>query len=870
MTESNNQKRILIVEDDAIVASQLQRTVVKMGYRALGPYATGTEAVSAALKETPDVILMDIKLKGEMTGIEAADLIHKEAEIPVIYLTAYADNETIQRSKDRGTYGFLTKPVRDRELGAMIETAIYKSSTDRSLKYLNQLLRAVRNIDKLITRESIPEKLLQEACAILVNSKDYLVSWISYEPDPASNPMVFSDNFRKLFKGGVTNHFIKKKVQNIVENPLSKTGFTLLTNAEASSLVDKLLSDHNIKRPVVLLCPMTVREKFYGYFVIVSQEPNGFDTEEIELLQTLGEDIAFGLNSIEIEKERILAEEALSERELYFRSLLHSMHEDILVIDREYNIVDANNSILKTTGQLTSEILGKKCHKVSHNSDVPCCENGVGCELQTVFDKGIPKLIRHNHTKNNGQPVHVDVLFSPLKDETGKVIKVIESIHDVTDLLTTQEALQESEERIKQIADNIDIVLFTLRSDESGEKLIYVSAAFNRVWGLDNAKVLEDSKLWLDSIYLKDRIKLLEMIKKTRSTNNFIGNIEYRIVRPDGSTRWINSRLKSVSKINESSVNIIGIAEDITDRILTENKLKRSEQAYKNLFDNAHDPIIIFEPERGIILNTNPSACEVYGFEKIELIGSSIYDLCLEKQTLRKKVMDAADLLEIPTFEIESASKDGSKIHLEVNLSPTDYLGQKAIIAVNRDISFRKNAEKELRFLSEIVKQSPASVLLTNTDLVIEYVNPKFVEITGYTNDEVIGKAVSSIKPLENQDPEQIWANVRSGNIWLGEVMNIRKDRQPYWASLIISPIINENGEIIHYLLIEQDITQQKELEIELKLALNKANEINNFKTHLLGNLNHEIRTPMNSIIGFSQIMAEEAKDDDVIEMSNK
>lgn len=870
MTEINRQKRILIVEDDAIVASQLQRTVFKMGYTALGPVATGNEAVTVALKEIPDAILMDIKLKGDLTGIESAELIHKEKEIPVIYLTAYADNETIQRSKDRGTYGFLTKPVRDKELGAMIETAIYKSSTDRSLKYLNQLLKAVRNIDKLITRESIPEKLLQEACAILVNSKDYLVSWISYEQDPASNPMAFSDDFKKSFKGGVTNHFIKKKVQNIVEKPLTKDNYTLFNDKDALNVVDKLFSDHNIKNPVVLLCPMKVREKFFGYIIIISQEPNDFNTEEIELLQTLGEDIAFGLKSIEVERERILAEQALSERELYFRSLLHSMHEDIIVIDRDFNIVDANNSTLKTTGHLTSEIIGKKCHKISHDSDISCCDSGMTCELQNVFDKGIPKLVRHIHKKIDGQPVHVDVLFSPLKDETGKVVKVIESIHDVTDLLTTQEALHESEERIKQIADNIDIVLFTLNSDETGEKLVYVSPAFNRVWGLEINKVIEDSNLWLDTIYLKDRKKLLELIRKTRTSNNFVGSIEYRIVRPDGSTRWINSRLKSVSKNNESSINIIGIAEDITERILTENKLKRSEQAYKNLFDNAHDPILIFEPERGIILNTNSSACDVYGFEKIELIGSSIYDLCLDKQTLNKKVLDAADLIEIPTFEIESISKNGNKIHLEVNLSPTDYLGQKAIIAVNRDISFRKNAEKELRFLSEIVKQSPASVLLTNTELVIEYVNPKFAELTGYTNEEVIGKAVSSIKPLENQDPEQIWTNVRNGNIWMGEVMNVKKDRQPYWASLIISPIINEDGKIIHYLLIEQDITQQKELEIELKLALNKANEINNFKTHLLGNLNHEIRTPMNSIIGFSQIMAEEAKDDDVIEMSNK
>src|SRR5690606_4835748 len=106
------------------------------------------------------------------------------------------------------------------------------------------------------------------------------------------------------------------------------------------------------------------------------------------LLQTLGEDIAFGLKSIEVERERILAEQALSERELYFRSLLHSMHEDIIVIDRDFNIVDANNSTLKTTGHLTSEIIGKKCHKISHDSDISCCDSGMTCELQNVFDKG--------------------------------------------------------------------------------------------------------------------------------------------------------------------------------------------------------------------------------------------------------------------------------------------------------------------------------------------------------------------------------------------------------------------------------------------------------------------------------------------------
>lgn len=172
--------------------------------------------------------------------------------------------------------------------------------------------------------------------------------------------------------------------------------------------------------------------------------------------------------------------------------------------------------------------------------------------------------------------------------------------------------------------------------------------------------------------------------------------------------------------------------------------------------------------------------------------------------------------------------------------------------------------------MSEIVKQSPSSVLLTDTKHIIEYVNPRYTELTGKSFEEIIGKEADEIKPLEIKDVNEIWNKVKEGVIWNGEVMNVNKNRVPYWASLSISPIKNDEGEIVHFLLIEQDITQQKELEIELKLALNKSNEINIFKTHLLGNLNHEIRTPMNSIIGFSQIMMEETEDENVVEMSNK
>lgn len=869
MKESKAKNRILIVEDDAIVASQLQRTIAKMGFEPVGPVATGDEAVEIGLREYPDAILMDIKLKGELTGIEAADLIHKESDIPVIYLTAYADHETIERSKDPHTYGFLTKPVRDNELGAMIETAVYKSTTDKSLAHLNQLLRAIRNIDKLITRESVPEKLVCSACEILVKAKEYVVSWISLENDPASNSLISSEKFKSSFKGGIINHSIKKKIQSLLKTQLSKTNPTLLRNDDCADLFGKVFIEHHLTNLSCVISPMNYRDKFYGYLTVFSNSHSMFDSEEIELLQTLADDLAFALNSISVERERILAEQALSEREAYYRSLLHSMHEDILVIDKDYNIVDANNSILKTTGFLTKDIIGKKCHKISHNSDVPCCENGDECELKNVFTSGEPKLVRHTHTKTDGSQIFVDVLFSPLKDDKGNVIKVIESIHNVTDLLSTQQALSESQERIKQIADNLDVVLFTFVGDETGDKISYLSPAFDRVWGINHKKAIEDINVWIDSIYPKDKKRVLDIIKEAKAFKGFNGILDYRIIRPDGSTRWITSSIKNVNKLSDNRSSIIGIAEDISERILTENKLKRSEQAYKNLFDNAQNPIIIIAPDRGTILNTNSKACEVFGYNKEDFLNINFYEICIDGKSFSEKAFAASDNDAVPIFELEAIAKDKKAVSFEITLSSTDYLGQKAVIIILNDITFRRQAEKELTILSEIVKQSPISVLLTSVDKKVEYVNPRFTELTGIHPKDIIGTNVPLITS-ENLDENEVWSIVKNGEVWNSEVVKSNASGNPYWTSLSISPIKDNLGKIIYYLNIEQEITQQKDLENELKLALTKANEINVFKTHLLGNLNHEIRTPMNSIIGFAQIMYEESNEDEIKSMAGK
>ncbi|MCK4695526.1 MAG: response regulator, partial [Candidatus Cloacimonetes bacterium] len=123
-------KKILIVEDEPIIAKDIQRALIRDGYDVPNPVRSGNEALKMAKELNPDLVLVDIKLEGNLNGTEITDIIQNKLKIPVIYLTAYADKKTISDAKITGPFGYLIKPFDDRELHATIEMALYKSKME--------------------------------------------------------------------------------------------------------------------------------------------------------------------------------------------------------------------------------------------------------------------------------------------------------------------------------------------------------------------------------------------------------------------------------------------------------------------------------------------------------------------------------------------------------------------------------------------------------------------------------------------------------------------------------------------------------------------------------------------------------------------
>ena len=124
---------VLVVEDESIVSKDIQHSLKKLGYNVVGAASTGERAFELASKEKPDIILMDIMLKGDMNGVETAQKVKEELQIPVIYLTAYADESTLEKAKVTEPYGYIIKPFKEVDLHTSIEMALYKFSKEKEV-----------------------------------------------------------------------------------------------------------------------------------------------------------------------------------------------------------------------------------------------------------------------------------------------------------------------------------------------------------------------------------------------------------------------------------------------------------------------------------------------------------------------------------------------------------------------------------------------------------------------------------------------------------------------------------------------------------------------------------------------------------------
>ncbi len=227
----------------------------------------------------------------------------------------------------------------------------------------------------------------------------------------------------------------------------------------------------------------------------------------------------------------------------------------------------------------------------------------------------------------------------------------------------------------------------------------------------------------------------------------------------------------------------------------------------------------------------------------------------------REKVAQAwRNALEgLPPYDVEHRIVVSGTIRWMRELAEFVRDEQGVVIEVNgtvQDITDRQEAQENIRLLSQAMDQSSSEIVITDLDGRIIYINPRCMETTGYSRDELMHHNPSLVQsgntPLSVY--QDLWQTISNGQTWRGELQNKRKDGTLFWEYAVITPVRNMDGTITHYLAIKDDITEKKQLEEERQQALAKAEQASRAKSEFLANMSHEIRTPMNAIIGLSHL----------------
>jgi two-component system cell cycle sensor histidine kinase/response regulator CckA len=290
--------------------------------------------------------------------------------------------------------------------------------------------------------------------------------------------------------------------------------------------------------------------------------------------------------------------------------------------------------------------------------------------------------------------------------------------------------------------------------------------------------------------------------------------------------------------------------------------MRESEHKYRHLFEALSDAVFLIDEESGRIIDTNRRAELLLGRTRTEILGSNQSQFLASQN--EQPVFDAlraiADGERPGGCELEVFRQDRHAVPVHASASRIELYGRPLLLTLLRDISERNRMDEQLRQLSRAVEQSPASIVITDLQGNITYVNPKFTGITGYTFAEAVGKNPRILKSGETPPGryQQLWQTITSGQEWRGEFHNRKKNGELYWELASISPITDEAGRITHFLAVKEDITDKKKLEAQF-IEAQKMEVLG----RLAGGVAHDFNNILAVIIGYSDLLIQELGADD-------
>ncbi len=426
-----------------------------------------------------------------------------------------------------------------------------------------------------------------------------------------------------------------------------------------------------------------------------------------------------------------------------------------------------------------------------------------------------------------------------------------------------EEALRDSEERFRRAV--LDSPFPILLHAEDGT-ILQASNSWCEITGY-TCQELATMADWTERAYGETKTLVQADIEALYGLDRRKYEGDYAIRTKSGDTRIWDFSSAPLGRLPDGRRLVMSMAMDVTEGRQAETALRERERQLATLMSNLPGMAYRCRNDRHWTMEfVSDGAQALTGYPASELLGNrgvAYADLIHpeDREAVRNQVQAGLARREPFVLHYRLRTATGMERWVweqgqGVFDARQQLLGLEGFVA---DITERINADQTLRKLSRAVEQSPASVVITDVQGNIEYVNPKFEQVTGYTLEEVRGKNPRLLKSGEMPDEAYagMWRTIAAGGEWTGEFHNRRKDGSLYWENAILSGIKNDAGHVTHFLAVKEDITARKRLEQEragLEAKLRQHQKLESIGT-LAGGVAHEINNPINGIMNYAQLI---------------
>ena len=578
---------------------------------------------------------------------------------------------------------------------------------------------------------------------------------------------------------------------------------------------------------------------------------------------------AFNLLLEELERQKRELKKQLD----FSQMLIDSIPVPVIYKDAQGKYLGCNKAFEESTGLSKQLIIGKtvfdtapsQLAEICHKSDLDLSQNS---DMQ-VYETDMV------HPDGNRHRVLIFKTAFPAADGTHG--GVIAAMLDITDRKRAEYALAAQKEFAESLVQNSVLPTFVL---DDKHRVIIWNRACELLTGIKAADLLGSDQLW-KVFYEQEQPLLADLLVDGNldAIPNFYDTHTNSVLIPEGvqAEAWFQDRhgnghylSLNAAPIRDSEgrlVAVIETLEDIIERKLAQDAHEKTERQLQLILDAAGEGIYGVDLE-GMVTFVNPAGALMVGWDQEYLLGKHQHSLLHHTRSdgtpypVEECPIYAASSDGVPHQVTDEVfwRKDGTSFPVEYVSTPIREGGALVgAVVVFKDTTERRLAEEELSKLSQAVMQSPVPIVITDLSGHIEFVNPKFTQVSRYQAAEMIGQHPSLLRAEATAELyRNLWSTITSGRVWTGDLHNRQKNGDLYWVHATISPIRNSAGVISHYMAFMESMTERKRLEEQLRQA-QKMEAVG----QLAGGVAHDFNNILTVIMGFGQLLQHSLGADD-------